>query len=187
MSSSPSARDRLLLAAAELTYEHGITATGVDAIAERAGVTKRTLYVRFGSKDALVADALRVRHEPMLALLREKAVRRAARAGVPPALALFDVLERLFATDGWRGCAFLNASAEVGDPDHPLHGVVAEHLDGRRALVTELLGDRADLAAAVALLAEGAFAVSAVVRGPAPARDARTAAQRLLEAPPQAR
>ncbi len=180
MSSAVSARDRLLLAAAELTYEQGITATGVDAIAERAGVTKRTLYVRFGSKDALVAEALRMRHEPMVALLRDKTLRRAQRADRAPALAYFDVLERLFASDGWRGCAFLNASAEIGDPDHPLHGVVAEHLAGRRALVADLLADRSDLAPAVALLAEGAFAVSAVVRGPASARDARAAAQRLL-------
>lgn len=180
MSSAPSARDRLLLAAAELTYAQGITATGVDAIADRAGVTKRTLYVRFGSKDALVAEALRVRHEPMLALLREKALRRAQRSDQPPVLALFDVLERLFATPDWRGCAFLNASAEVGDPDHPLHAVVAEHVAGRRTLVAELLADRAELAPAIALLAEGAFAVSAVERGPESARAARDAARRLL-------
>jgi AcrR family transcriptional regulator len=180
VSSAPSARDRLLLAAAELTYEQGVTATGVDAIAERAGVTKRTLYVRFGSKDALVTEALRVRHEPMLALLREKTLRRATRADRPPALAYFDVLERLFASAGWRGCAFLNASAEVGDPDHPLHAVVAEHLAGRRALIADLLGDRGELAPAVALVGEGAFAVSAVVRGPAPAREARAAVERLL-------
>lgn len=180
MPSPPSARDRLLLATAELTYANGITATGVDAIAERAGVTKRTLYVRFGSKEALVTEALRVRHEPMLALLREKTLRRAERTGAPAVLALFDVLERLFASDGWRGCAFLDASAEVGDPDHPLHGVVAEHVAGRRALVTELLGGDADRAAGIALLVEGAFALSAVVRGPGPARDGRRAAELLL-------
>jgi len=58
MTDRPNAHDALLGATSELTYEYGITGTGVDAIAARAGVTKRTLYQHFGSKDRLVAEAL---------------------------------------------------------------------------------------------------------------------------------
>src|ERR1700694_3874708 len=52
-------RDRILAAARELFYRHGIRAVGVDAIAEAAGTNKMTLYRHFGSKDDLVAAYLR--------------------------------------------------------------------------------------------------------------------------------
>src|SRR5207248_703582 len=58
MANRPNAHDALLGATSELTYARGITGTGVDAIAAQAGVTKRTLYQHFGSKDQLVAEAL---------------------------------------------------------------------------------------------------------------------------------
>ncbi|MFT8180979.1 helix-turn-helix domain-containing protein, partial [Mycobacteroides chelonae] len=64
------ARERLLEAAAQLTYLNGIDVTGVDAIAKQAGVTKRTLYQHFRSKDELVAAALQARDEPTIAGLR---------------------------------------------------------------------------------------------------------------------
>src|SRR5215470_16450950 len=52
-------RARILAAAAELFYRHGIRAVGVEAIAEAAGTNKMTLYRHFPSKDALVAEYLR--------------------------------------------------------------------------------------------------------------------------------
>ena len=55
-----------------------------------------------------------------------------------PVDALFATLARLFAGDAFRGCAFLNASLEVRDRDHPLHAATRAHTDGRRALVAEL-------------------------------------------------
>src|SRR5436305_10867155 len=52
-------RDRILAAASELFYRHGIRAVGVEAIAEAAGTNKMTLYRHFSSKDELVAEYLR--------------------------------------------------------------------------------------------------------------------------------
>src|SRR5947199_10802499 len=52
-------RDRILAAAGELFYRHGIRAVGVEAIAESAGTNKMTLYRHFASKDELVAEYLR--------------------------------------------------------------------------------------------------------------------------------
>jgi len=52
-------RERILAAAGELFYRHGIRAVGVDAIAEAAGTNKMTLYRHFGSKDLLVAEYIR--------------------------------------------------------------------------------------------------------------------------------
>src|SRR5205823_6801637 len=93
MTDRPSAHNALLGATSELTYESGITSTGVDAIAARAGVTKRTLYQHFGSKDRLVAEALSDRSRRALLALETSARRRSEETGEPVVLAFFDVIE----------------------------------------------------------------------------------------------
>src|SRR6201987_873046 len=52
-------RERIVAAACDLFYRHGIRAVGVEAIAEAAGTNKMTLYRHFSSKDELVAECLR--------------------------------------------------------------------------------------------------------------------------------
>jgi TetR/AcrR family transcriptional repressor of nem operon len=52
-------RERILASAARLFREHGIDATGVDAITEDAGLTHGGLYSQFGSKEAIAAEAIR--------------------------------------------------------------------------------------------------------------------------------
>jgi hypothetical protein len=71
-----STRDRLVAAASTLFYAHGIRAIGVDAIAAKAGVTKRTLYYHFASKDELVAAYLAVRDTPNLGAVAVSCGRR---------------------------------------------------------------------------------------------------------------
>ncbi|GIH74612.1 TetR/AcrR family transcriptional regulator [Planobispora longispora] len=51
-------RLRLFTAAVELIAEQGYTATTVDAIAERAGVAKGTVFYNFGTKEALFSGLL---------------------------------------------------------------------------------------------------------------------------------
>ena len=48
------ARERLLTAAYELFSQEGVQAVGVDAIIERSGVARQTMYRHFGSKQDLV-------------------------------------------------------------------------------------------------------------------------------------
>src|SRR4051794_5259268 len=184
----PSARDRLLTATAELIYAGGVEATGVDAIAARAQVTKRTLYQHFGSKAALVAAALEAADRPGVAALGYAVLRRATDTGERPILALFDVLERMFRNPDWRGCGYLNATLEVADPEHPLHPVARRHLAGRREFVEQLLRSSkapasGPLTDAVHLIVEGAIAMSAANRDPLVARRAKAAVERLLLVP----
>ena len=68
---TPRAR-RILEVASRLFYLHGIHAVGVDTIAAESGVTKRTLYDRFGSKDALVTAYLQERHDTWWARLEQR-------------------------------------------------------------------------------------------------------------------
>jgi AcrR family transcriptional regulator len=184
MSGRGSAHEALLGAAGELTYAQGITATGVDAIASRAGVTKRTLYQHFGSKDALVAEALSSRSERSLPALEAGARRRSEETGEPAILALFDVIEHALRTRAKAGCAFINASLEIGRPNHPVREAALAHLRGREKLVLKFVAEAGvedpDLAAQIALLVDGAYAVGGSRRDPSAARRAKAAAAALL-------
>src|SRR5580692_7205124 len=100
-------RARILVAAGELFYRHGIRAVGVDAIAEAAGTNKMTLYRHFQSKDLLVAEYLRG-----LAAESDAAWDRMLQAasGDPGAQlrAWLDGLADFVAQPSWRGCALAN-------------------------------------------------------------------------------
>jgi AcrR family transcriptional regulator len=184
MTDRPNAHDALLGATSELTYEHGITSTGVDAIADRAGVTKRTLYQHFGSKDRLVAEALSDRDRRALLALETNARRRSEETGDPVILALFDVIENALRTKTKAGCAFINASLEINRPGHPVREAALAHLRARETLVHRLLVEAGvedgDLAAQLVVLVDGAYAVGGTRRDPTAARHAKAAAAALL-------
>src|SRR5689334_11194512 len=118
---TPAAR-RVLQVASELFYERGIGSVGLELIAADAGVTKKTVYDRFGSKDALILAYLRARDERW----RDFMTGRIAGVADPRerVLATFDVLGE-WATGSGRGCSMVNACAELPDPSHPVHEVAA--------------------------------------------------------------
>ncbi|MFC9982290.1 TetR/AcrR family transcriptional regulator [Gordonia sp. NPDC127522] len=115
---------RLILdAASALFYEHGIHAVGVDSIAAAAGVTKRTLYDRFGSKEQLVVEYLRARNAAWQEFLRSRL--DAADASPSAQLAaIFDATRDWSADRGHKGCAMINAHAEISDPGHPAFSII---------------------------------------------------------------
>lgn len=155
---TPGAR-QILDVASELFYEQGIHPVGVDTIAAESGISKPTLYKHFGSKDGLVVAYLLNRHRWWWGLLEEEVERAAS----PRALAFFDV----YAADhgnARRGCAFLNAAAELPE-DHPAHEVIRYHKHSICDLLEELVKedtapdiDHRMLGNHLFLLLEGAFA-----------------------------
>src|SRR3989454_2102306 len=125
-----SAAERILAAADKLFYTQGIRAVGVDTVAAEAGVSKRTLYNHYPSKDALIGAYLtaRFRHiAPSDAPAREQI------------LGNFDRLERMFADGSFRGCPYVNAVTEIGDPKHPAAGIAVQFKEQRRLWVRALL------------------------------------------------
>jgi AcrR family transcriptional regulator len=110
-----SARERLLAAADELFYENGINTVGIDRVIERAGVAKASLYDCFGSKDELVRSYLQARSEARRARINE----RLSQYDTPEEkiLSIFDLLGELASQPGFRGCAFVRASADAGSSD----------------------------------------------------------------------
>ena len=179
---TPGAR-RILEVASELFYRRGIHAVGVDTIAVESGVTKRTLYDRFGSKDALVAAYLAARDRRW----RAQVLARLDVAGHDPmtrVLAPFDVLPE-WLTPGSRGCSFVNAFAELPDPDHPGRQLVVGEKVWLRDLFRSLLLDAGvgapdTLAGQLLSLHEGAVVSYSIVGDTTAAAGARSAAEVLL-------
>ncbi len=172
-------KDRILEAADGLFYGQGIQAVGVDAVAAEAGISKRTLYKHYPSKDELVAAYL---------VRRTRQAITAEGSPVEQILGLFDGLAKWFGSKRFRGCAFVNAVAELsGEREHPAIGVAAEHKARRLAYVRDLLDglgapEPAQLAEQLMVLFEGAVAVSMVRGGdPQVAHSAREAARVLLQ------
>jgi AcrR family transcriptional regulator len=180
--------ERLLEAASGLFYREGIRAVGVDTISEKAGVSKRTLYNRFGGKDELVAEYLRRRDESWRAYLQG-----ATEGIVDPGeklLAVFGAYGEWLAGGDFRGCPFANAVAEIPDPDHPARIVARRHKEGVRehlaALAKEARFDEPEtLAERLLLLLEGATVMVAMRRSCEPLEAARSLARELLDARPR--
>lgn len=178
-------RDRLLHTAAELFYRDGITTTGVDRIVERSGASKPALYSHFRSKSGLVAAVLEQRHERRVAELRS----RLAKAGTDPWAqleAVFTWLKGLHARAA-RGCAFLNAAAEITDPEDPARVVIREQKRWLRGLLVDLVArigvdEPERVGAELMLLVDGANS-KVLVDGDATAASlARSAAMALVHA-----
>ncbi|GAA1875594.1 TetR/AcrR family transcriptional regulator [Williamsia serinedens] len=178
---TPGAR-RILDTASRLFYERGIHAVGVDTIADEAGVTKRTLYNRFGSKDVLVEQYLRGRDQRWLAL-RTAAVDAAGPDPIDRLRAVFDASAGWSDSDGGRGCGFTKAHAEFSDPAHPVAQLVAAQKQELLELFRGVLADAGvvddHLAQAVLALHEGALVAHGVGVGADPWVSAREAAVRL--------
>jgi AcrR family transcriptional regulator len=179
------AGERILATASTLFYERGIRAVGVDVIALEAGTTKKTLYDRFGSKDALVAAYLVRRADRWRAFL-DTALSDSGASGTDRVLAVFDVAEEWAAANG-RGCAFVNAFAEIGGTDHPANAVILEDKGFMHETFVRLLTEAGVAGADVLggqlhLLYEGAIVVSTAGGRTDAFETARAAAGSLLKA-----
>src|SRR3954470_12220484 len=169
-------KDRILQTADRLFYLQGIRAVGVDTIAAEIGISKRTLYNHFPSKDALIS-----------AYLARRFVQPppSDKPPVDQILGTFDRLERGFAAKGFRGCPFVNAVTELGPEDQPVRKIAIAFKESRRLWFRDLLvqlgaADAEALATQLALLVDGAIAQDLVRNDPSMARAAKEAARVLL-------
>ena len=156
----PSARERLLAASNELFYRDGVHSTGIDAVIERAGVAKGSLYYIFGGKDELVAAYLRGRLESW----RQRVEARQAGIDDPDEmiLAVFDAIADYVSLPEFRGCPFVNAAAEAPAGESQ-QLAIKEYRNWVRQSFLELAADTAvadseALADALIVLYDGALA-----------------------------
>jgi AcrR family transcriptional regulator len=187
MMSEISTRERIVAAANRLFYRDGIGRVSVDAVAEEAGLTKRSLYYHFKSKDELIAAYLDYRDLPNLRAF-QRWFDEADGSAADRIAAIFGKLAEAAAQPKWKGCGFLRTSAElVNLPGHPAIRTGAAHKKKVEAwLAACLAGDgvvnAGDLARQIRLLIDGAFAVAMLHRDPSYFKSAGAAAQALVEA-----
>jgi len=120
------ARDRILNAADTLFYREGIHAVSVDDVVARAKTAKTNVYLHFSGKDELVATYLAHRHEAWREHVEEE-LRRVRGSAEDRIDAFFAVLATACRAPGFRGCPFINATAELPDRRHAARTVVAEY------------------------------------------------------------
>jgi AcrR family transcriptional regulator len=177
-------REQIIIAADQLFYAGSVASVSMDRIAERAGVTKKTLYYHFRSKDDLLAAYVEARDRIVIERYR-------GWAGTTGTVG--ERMERMFlhlarwATDPrWRGCGFTRVICELADlPGHPAAVAARSHKRSFEAWLRELLeeegwNDAAELARILMLLLDGGIVQTLTHRDPVYAKAAAAAARRLL-------
>jgi AcrR family transcriptional regulator len=168
MTTPATSRERLLDAAGELFYRDGVN-IGVDALCKAAGVSKKSMYQLFRSKDELIAESL-ASHGPsyQTALLPETRDEGSPRERI---LTVFQRQDQLTAGLEFFGCPFVSTAVELKNPEHP-GSVVARHFKQRLTdffqaeLIAAGVNDPETLAVQLTMIFDGASA-RAVVRAQA--------------------
>jgi AcrR family transcriptional regulator len=134
------ARDRILAAADRLFYSEGIHSVGVHRLVEESAVTRVTFYRHFPSKDDLIAGYLEDR-----ARRARRRITRVIEDSNGDARAALMALGRVFTSETfaaeYRGCPFINASAEFAAPGHPARVLAAAQRAWIAGTIERLLRD----------------------------------------------
>ncbi|MFI9400866.1 TetR/AcrR family transcriptional regulator [Nocardia sp. NPDC052316] len=178
------ARERILSTAYELFTRRGIRDVGVDEVIARANIAKATLYRHFRTKDELVLAVLARRELLWTFGLIEQRSRGLGSTAEERLLAIFDVLDDWFRTDGFEACTFINVLLEMG-PEHPAGRASIDHLDTIRSVVRSRaeeagLRDPEDFARSWHILMKGSI-VSATEGDRHAARRAQAMARNLID------
>jgi AcrR family transcriptional regulator len=177
---------RILDTASQLFYAHGIHAVGVDRIAAESGVTKKTLYDRFGSKENLVLAYLRRREDQWRSILHDH-LELHPEPGVDRILAVFDAADSWYPGRSTKGCSAVNARAEE-DPE-PVGHLIPEEVTEQKTWMRERFAslcreagfaDPERLACQLQLLLDGALVTLGTRAFDAPIEVARDTAVTLL-------
>lgn len=151
-------RERLLSAARRLFYSEGVHVVGIDRILSEAGVARASLYQHYGSKDGLVRAYLEDHFEARKAYMASVMSRH--REPRRQLIELFEDIDAVLAIPTFRGCGFINASAESGS-DECVGPLTERYRRWLRRLFTDLsrrakAKDPASLGRQLALIYDGA-------------------------------
>jgi AcrR family transcriptional regulator len=183
-----SVRDRILSTARELFYREGVRGVGVDTVVAQSGVAKTSLYRWFPSKDQLIASVVEEEAKDRWSAWDRTAERC---AGQPPRERLrthMAAIEKFVNSPKYRGCPFMNVSAELPDPQHPARlialAVTVELQRRLRGIVDSIEGVRnpTELTDQLLLLVDGALSVSTCLGPQGPQKYLISAADALVEA-----
>jgi len=179
-------RERLIEVAADLFYQQGFQAVGLDQILDRVGITKTAFYKHFESKDDLIVAVLTKRDGDDIAELVQTMSERGGNDARRRVLTLFDVLDQFLRDPGFRGCLFMNAATEFPSHNDPIHRAAAAHGDHIAEIVHTCLvqigvREPAKLTRQIMLIFGGAIAARHVNNELDAAESARSMAEQLLD------
>jgi AcrR family transcriptional regulator len=158
-------KELLLETALNLFNEHGFHNTGIDMVQSVSGVSKTTMYKYFKSKDELIIEVLRMRHNQFSEWMDTQVAEFSKAYEDKPCgklRAMFDALHEWIQRDSFCGCNFINACAEFTDCSHPIHQLATDHKLSVQKYVQNLL-EQAEipeseaLAIKICLLMDGAI------------------------------
>jgi AcrR family transcriptional regulator len=176
-------RQRLLAAAGELFHRDGVH-IGVNSLAKAAGVSKKSMYQLFSSKDELIAGSLADCGPQYLTwLLPSPDQHGSPRARI---LAVFERQDQSSAEGDFLGCPFVSTAVELKNTEHPASTVARQFKEQltdyfRSELVAADADDPDTLAIQLTMAFDGASART-VVRGQALGGVGVTLANALLDA-----
>ncbi|MDB6371239.1 TetR/AcrR family transcriptional regulator [Photorhabdus bodei] len=176
-------RENMLDVVEELIYTRGIAATGIDLITRTTGSSRKTIYRYFGTKEGLIEEVLRRRDERWMRWFTSSIAEY--KTPKEKLLNIFLVLQRWFASDDFRGCAFINTSGERPNPDDPVRIIAKEHKEKVFTYVLSICKEispdsSVDLARKLLLLIEGAITTAHVMNDTHYALEAMNIAEALL-------
>jgi TetR/AcrR family transcriptional repressor of nem operon len=178
-------RQDILTAAARLFREQGVSATGVDAITEDAGLTHGAVYSHFGSKEAIAAEAMRLAFQGS----KRRWQRLAERKGVEKAFTAIvaEYLSREHRDAPGQGCVVAALGADVARQPQSVREAFTEEFKDALAFLAEMMpGDdparrREDAIAAFAAMAGALMLARAVSDETLSDVILKTTAKRLLD------
>ena len=180
-----SKRDILIDTSRELFVAHGFHAVGVDTILKKAGISKRTLYKHFRSKEDLILAVIRHYDETFRNyLMREVDARDHSAAD--KLLVIFDVSEEWFSEANFHGCLAIKAIGEFSEKNKAIQRSCEEFIRLIGEYMEELANkagaqDPAGLAKELVLLFEGSIVMAVVTGNPKVAQQAKTMARRCVD------
>lgn len=182
--SKQSAEERILNAAEELFYNEGIQSVGIDRIVKESNVALNTMYKYFASKDKLVESYLKDRDIKWMSWLNN--FMNKEDKPINKILSIFDALEQWFNEDKYRGCAFINASGELGSTKPFIYDISKAHKENLYNKILQILtatniehGEKT--AKKIMILIEGAIVQSYVTGEKEAATNAKEIAESLLK------
>jgi len=177
-------KNKIVAAADELFYSQGLHEVSVDAIVEKASITKKTFYYHFKTKDDLIVSYLAARDTPTVARFKEWAGNEGS---VADRMArFFSKLARASQGPRWNGCGFIRATAELANlRGHPALGAARTHKARCEQWLLEMVNeeghsDAKTIARALMILIDGAVCQIMIHRDANYATSAGFAAQSLL-------
>ena len=176
--------EKILKAAEQLFEKNGFHATGVEAIASVSGVTKRTLYKHFGSKEGLIEAVLRRHHDQTMACMRSQVAKVDAGSG-KKLLACFDLYQDWFSKPCFAGCIFIKTLNEFQQCSKTLFAFAAQAKADLHHYITEIareenIANPERLSDQLQLILEGSIVVAQCGRKTESIRTARELAEDII-------